>query len=168
MEKMNRKINRKINRRSFLNQSTGILAGAALLNSNPLVFPDAVGANERVRIAILGLRGRGHNHVTGYSSLKNVEVAAVCDPDVRLHSRAAEAAAQKQGALPKKIQDFRQVLEDKTVDAISIATPDHWHALATIWGCQAGKDVYVEKPISHSPWEGRKMVEAARRHHRIV
>ena len=73
-----------------------------------------------------------------------------------------------QGKPPKVIGDFRRALDDKSIDAIIVATPDHWHALATIWGCQAGKDVYVEKPISHSPWEGRKMVEAARRHNRIV
>ena len=75
---------------------------------------------------------------------------------------------QRQGKPPKVVGDFRRALDDKSIDAIIVATPDHWHALATIWGCQAGKDVYVEKPISHSPWEGRKMVEAARRHDRIV
>ena len=69
---------------------------------------------------------------------------------------------------PQVAGDFRRALDDKSIDAIVVATPDHWHALATIWGCQAGKDVYVEKPVSHSPWEGRKMVEAARRYQRIV
>jgi predicted dehydrogenase len=92
----------------------------------------------------------------------------LCDVDESLFPPYVSEIEQIQGRPPKVTGDFRQALDDKSIDAIIVATPDHWHALATVWGCQAGKDVYVEKPVSHSPWEGRKMVEAARRHQRIV
>ena len=89
------------------------------------------------------------------------------DPDVAKLARL-EAVEKLQGKRPQVVGDLRRALDDKSVDAICVSTPDHWHALATVWGCQAGKHVYVEKPISHTPWEGRKMVEAARRYNRVV
>ncbi|MCZ6796032.1 MAG: Gfo/Idh/MocA family oxidoreductase [Planctomycetota bacterium] len=163
---------KRIGRRRFLKQSArgaaGVVAGAAALGAAPLAFPEAPGAGERVRIAVLGVRGRGRNHAEGFAALKDVEVVAVCDPDRGVLGRAAAGVEKAQGKAPRQLQDFRPLLEDKSIDAISIATPDHWHALATIWSCQAGKDVYVEKPCSHTIREGRLMVEAARKYERVV
>ncbi len=163
---------KRIGRRTFVKKSlertTSVLAGAAVLSSGPLTYPGSPGADERVRIAVMGVRGRGLSHTEGFARLKNVQVVAVCDPDSRVLERAARSAAEHQGTSPEQIQDFRRIHEDKSVDAISIATPDHWHAPATIWACQAGKDVYVEKPCSHNIHEGRLMVEAARKYGRVV
>ncbi len=126
-----------------------------------------LGANDRVRVAIIGLRGRGENHIEGYGALKNVEIAALCDVDESvMHERLAQV--QKLGFQPKTYADFRKVLDDKSIDAVSIAAPNHWHALMAIWACQAGKDVYVEKPCSHNLWEGRQLVRAAAKYNRIV
>jgi predicted dehydrogenase len=154
-------------RRSFL-KSAGTAAAAAA--AAPLVRPawSRSSPNETIRIAVVGIRSRGENHYTEWSKIPNVEVAYLCDIDERLFPQHL-AAMEKLGAKKPKIEvDLRRVLEDKTVDAISIAAPDHWHALATIWGCQAGKDVYVEKPTCHNIHEGRKMVEAARKYNRVV
>ncbi len=128
---------------------------------------NVLGANDRVRVAIIGLRGRGENHIQGYGALKNVEIATLCDVDESvMHERLAQV--QKLGFQPKTCTDFRKVLDDKSIDAVSIATPHHWHALMAIEACQAGKDVYVEKPCSHNLWEGRQLVRAAAKYDRIV
>jgi predicted dehydrogenase len=151
-----------ITRRSFAGASA--LSGITFLAQPQRVF----GANDRVRVAICGIHGRGMDHVKAYSKISNVEIAAVCDIDENV---AAEriAAIEKMGiARPKTYVDIRKLLEDKSIDAISIATPNHWHALMAIWGCQAGKDVYVEKPCSHNLWEGRQLVKAAARYKRMV
>jgi len=140
------------NRRSFL-----IGAGAA-----------AAAPSNRVNVAVVGLRGRGREHIEIFGALPESRVAAVCDIDQAQTERAVQLVEKVQGARPKTYQDLRKLLEDKDIDAVSIATCNHWHALATIWACQAGKDVYVEKPASHNIFEGRKMVEAARRYGRIV
>ncbi|MEA2260145.1 MAG: hypothetical protein QOJ51_2970, partial [Acidobacteriaceae bacterium] len=126
-----------------------------------------LGANQRVRVAIIGLRGRGENHIQAYSALPNVEIAALCDIDDAV-MRERLAQVQKLGFQPKTYTDVRKVLDDKSIDAVSIATPHHWHALMTIWACQAGKDVYVEKPCSHNLWEGRQLVRAVAKYNRIV
>jgi len=156
-------------RRRFLKRSckAAFAAGAALAAS-PLAFPGAPGSGERVRVAVIGIRGRGRNHASGFAAIAGAEVAAVCDVDSRLlpEVQAETAAAQKKK--PDAVQDFRRLLDDKSIHAISIATPDHWHALATILGCVAGKDVYVEKPCSHNIREGRAMVDAARKLGRVV
>ena len=128
----------------------------------------AMGANDRINVAIVGLGGRGRNHVQIYAAQKNCRIAALCDVDKAQIERAAAQAKNLGQPDVKAYQDFRKLLEDKDVDVVSLATPNHWHALQTIWACQAGKDVYVEKPASHSVWEGRKMVEAARQYKRIV
>ena len=163
---------KRIGRRRFLRQSArnaaGVVAGAAALSAAPLAYPGAPGANDRVRIAVLGVRGRGRGHTGGFAALEGVEVAAVCDPDRRVLPDAASEAEKRQGSAPRQVQDFRPLLDDRSIHAISIATPDHWHALATIRACQASKDVYVEKPCSHNIREGRLMVEAARKYRRIV
>ena len=177
----------RLNRRQFLSQSkrTSLgVAAAAVFTSRDSA--KAVSPNEKIILGMVGIRGRGALHSTGFAKRNDCEIAYLADPDTRLYGTAAskgymrftdpdvgklprvEAVEKLQGKRPKTVQDLRQMLDDKSVDAICVATPDHWHALATVWGCQAGKHVYVEKPISHSPWEGRKMVEAARKYDRVV
>jgi predicted dehydrogenase len=128
----------------------------------------SVGAGEKVVLGHIGLGGRGSDLLRGFARRPDVEVAFLADVDLRRLKPRVEEATSLTGKPPKAVQDFRRALDDNSVDAVVIATPDHWHALATVWACQAGKDVYVEKPTSHSIWESRKMVEAARRHSRVV
>jgi predicted dehydrogenase len=144
-------------------------AGAASLGAGFLAQPQRIfGANDRVRVAICGIRGRGMDHVKNYAKLPNVEIAAVCDIDENVSAQRI-ATMEKMGIpKPKTYVDIRKLLDDKSIDAISVATPNHWHSLMAIWGCQAGKDVYVEKPCSHNLWEGRQLVKAAHRYNRIV
>jgi hypothetical protein len=146
-------------RRSFL---TGTLAAGSGLALAP--HARALGANDDIRVAVVGFRGQGSLHLRLLRELSGVRVVAVCDVDQSVLDRER----QRSGGKTATYTDVRKLLEDKNIDAVTTATPDHWHALVTIWACQAGKDVYVEKPISHNLWEGRKMVEAARTHHRIV
>jgi len=124
--------------------------------------------NDTVRVAVLGVNGRGRDHIAGFQKLKNVEVAVLCDPDRNVAASRAAQFEKTYGRPVRTESDLRRVFDDRSIDAVSIATPNHWHALATIWACQAGKDVYVEKPGSHNVFEGRKMVEAAAKYNRIV
>src|SRR3984893_17697767 len=158
---------RDLNRRDFL--ITGAAGLTALGSAAFLGRPELVmGANDRVRVAICGVRGRGGDHLHNYSQLPNVQIAALCDIDENV-LRQRLAQMEKMGLTkPATYHDVRKLLEDKSIDAISIATPNHWHSLMAIWACQAGKDVYVEKPCSHSLWEGRQLVRAAEKYHRIV
>jgi len=158
-----------LSRRSFLQGSAAGAAGLAASGVAFLTRPERVwGANDRVRVAICGVHGRGMDHVENYSKLKNVQIAAVCDIDENV--MADRVARMEKMGIPKPATfvDIRKLLEDKSIDAISIATPNHWHTLMGIWACQAGKDVYVEKPCSHNLWEGKQFVAAARRYDRIV
>lgn len=155
----------KINRREFVSASAAGWAAA------PMIFKTTAlgnGANDRVRVACCGLHGRGQDHIGGFQNLKNVEVAALCDVDESVLADRLKEFEQRGWKKPKVYTDVRKVLEDPDIHAVSFATPNHWHALGTVWACQAGKDVYVEKPASHNVWEGRKMVEAARKYDRIV
>jgi len=148
-------------RRTFILSSAGaaVSSRAALGQNSP---------NDTVRLAVLGVNGRGRDHIGGFERLKNVEVALLCDPDQNVARRRA-AEFEKRYGKPVRIEsDLRPVFEDKSIDAVSVATPNHWHALATIWACQAGKDVYVEKPGSHNVFEGRRMIEGAAKYNRIV
>jgi predicted dehydrogenase len=124
--------------------------------------------NDTVNVAVVGAHYRGADHYKQWARTPGVRIAYLCDVDERLFPDAVAAVEKLTGYRPKTVVDIRKLLENKDLDAISIAAPDHWHALATIWGCQAGKDVYVEKPVCHSLREGRKMVEAARKYNRIV
>jgi predicted dehydrogenase len=125
--------------------------------------------SERVNLAVVGIRGRGKGLAEAFAAEPDVNLAYLCDVDSReFGSVATEVASRQEGRQAKTEQDLRHVLDDKSVDAIVVATPDHWHALATVWGCQAGKHVYVEKPASHNIWEGRKMIEAGRKHGKVV
>lgn len=126
-----------------------------------------IGANSDIRVAILGVHGKGHAHINDFRKVDGVRVVAVCDPDRSLLAREQDEA-QKRGEELLTFTDLRALYERDDIDAVCIATPNHWHALAAIWACQAGKDVYVEKPISHNIWEGRQLVEIARRSKRIV
>jgi len=150
-------------RRDFLKTATG--AGLVALGSVTFIpRPERVfGANDRVRVAVCGLHGRGKDHVAGFSRVPNVEVAALCDVDENVLNAEAKRVAGAQTFV-----DVRKLLEDKSIDAISIAVPNHWHSLMAIWACQAGKDVYVEKPCSHNLWEGRQLVRAAQKYGRMV
>jgi predicted dehydrogenase len=150
-------------RRDFLKTAgLGTLATLA-----PATVLRAYGSNETIRMAVAGINGRGGDHIKSWLGMKGVEIAYLVDPDTRLYSKRLKQIGDK-GPAPKTVQDVRTALDDKNVDAISIATPNHWHSLMTIWGCQAGKDVYVEKPCSHNVFEGRVAVDAARKHNRIV
>jgi predicted dehydrogenase len=126
-----------------------------------------VGPNDRIRIAVLGVRGRGRDHVSAYVRMRDVQVAAICDPDLNVVGPAVKSVTDTGQPEPRVVQDLRRILDDSTIDAVSIATPNHWHALAAIWAMQAGKDAYVEKPVSHNVHEGRVMVEVARKYRRI-
>ncbi|GMV66818.1 MAG: Gfo/Idh/MocA family oxidoreductase [Candidatus Omnitrophica bacterium] len=159
-----------VNRRDFIKGSATVAAGAAVgigaLRRSTAAW---AGANDRVRVAVIGVNGQGKSHLSGFSQMPDVEVATICDIDERLYEpRSKEIFEDKGLKRPAFEFDIRKVLDDKNIDAISIATPNHWHSLATIWACQAGKDVYVEKPISHEVAEGRKVVEAAAKYNRIV
>ncbi|MFB3829575.1 MAG: Gfo/Idh/MocA family oxidoreductase [Bryobacteraceae bacterium] len=125
-------------------------------------------ANDRINVAVVGFHGRGRGHIGGFAKVPNVRIAALCDVDERLFPGGIALVEKLQGHKPDTVVDIRKLLERKDIDAISIATPDYWHALMTIWACQAGKDVYVEKPVSFTVVEGRRMVEAARKYKRIV
>jgi predicted dehydrogenase len=140
---------------------------AALASLPALAITGAVGANERIVLAVLGLNGRGKDLLKGFSSFSDVEIAYLCDPDLNVASKALPIVSKGKRE-PKLVQDMRRVFADRDVHAVAVATPDHWHALATVWACQAGKHVYVEKPISHNLVEGRRMVQAARKHERVV
>ena len=164
-----------IDRRRFLHESAAISASLAGLSVTAAAQQEKsetttkkVSPNEQLRVAVIGVRGRGMDHIRGWSAIPEVHIAAICDVDKNVIGPAQKYITQKQGAEPNYYQDLRKLFEDKDVDAVSIATPNHWHSLAAIWACQAGKDVYVEKPVSHNIREGRKLVEAARKYKRIV
>jgi predicted dehydrogenase len=167
-----------ISRREFATRIGAAAAGAVVgselfgsrLHAAPHVGRRILGANDRVVLASIGIRGQGNALKRGFARLKNVEHKTLCDIDANLaparinDPKLADVPTFKPGF----VQDLRRVLDDKDIDAVVIATPNHWHALATIWALQAGKHVYVEKPASHTVWEGRKMVEAAARYDKCV
>src|SRR5215470_12456573 len=148
----------KLTRRDFTKIATVASVSTALGSRR------ALGANDRVRLGFIGVGNRGDQVLDGFLAHKDAEVVAVCD----IHQPYIDFAAKKIGGSPRQLKDYRKLLEMKDVDAVVIATPDHWHALQMIHACQAGKDVYVEKPLSLTVVEGRRMVEAAERHKRVV
>ena len=139
------------------------------MKTKQFVIPDsAFGANDRVRIAVLGVNGRGFDHVRSIMQLNDAEVVALCDPDLNVANKRAvdfEKSYQKKVIIE---QDYRKIFDNKNIDAVTIATPNHWHTLLAIFACQAGKDVYIEKPATHNIREGRKLIEAAYKYNRIV
>ncbi len=148
-----------LNRRDMLKAA----AGAALLAPQRVL-----GANDRVRIAVVGLRGRGLDHLKKVKDTPGVELAAVVDIDENVIATRLGDIEKLGLGKPKTYTDIRKMLEDKSIDAITVATPNHWHSLMGIWACQAGKDAYVEKPLSHNWWEGKQLVAAANKYNRIV
>ena len=119
-------------------------------------------------MATIGIRGRGQDHISAFSHRKDTAVVALCDVDSRLFDSSSKKLEDRTGKAPQLVTDLRRIMDDKTIDVVTVATPNHWHALAAVWACQAGKDVYVEKPISHNVSEGRKIAEAARKYGKIV
>ncbi|HEV8604607.1 MAG TPA: Gfo/Idh/MocA family oxidoreductase, partial [Tepidisphaeraceae bacterium] len=157
----------RLSRRRFLKSSLAA-AGAGVLINGTKATGNFFGANETIRVGVAGINGRGGSHIDAFGKMQDVKVAYLIDPDTRLFKSRGQRTEKADGEAPKMITDVRRVLDDKDVDAISVATPNHWHSLITIWACQAGKDVYVEKPCSHNIHEGRMAVETARRYKRIV
>ena len=162
----------KPTRRQFLEDSMLATAAALSAAAIPAVAAekdsgDPPGPNEKLGVAVLGVRGQGSTHCTAYVKNPATEILYICDPDARVGENQAEAVGEKQGRRPKVVTDMRRAFDDAAVDVVSIATPNHWHALAGIWAMQASKDVYVEKPVSQFVSEGRSLVAAARRYRRI-
>ncbi len=152
-------------RRRFLQQSVAATTGVFYIAKTSW----AKSPGDSINVAVIGFNGRGGSHISGYKGLKKegVNVAALCDVDRKVLDRGLQGF-DKEKIKVQGYSDLRKLLENKDIDAVSIATPNHWHALASIWAMQAGKDVYVEKPVSHNVWEGRQMVKCARKHAKIV
>ncbi|MGE5647787.1 MAG: Gfo/Idh/MocA family protein [Acidobacteriota bacterium] len=146
----------QLKRREFLGS---LVAGTAMAGT---------GANDRIRAAVIGMGGRGGDHMRLLAKVQGVEVAAFCDPDETQMAKRAKEFESAGGKRPRLEPDLRRILEDKNIDVVTVACCNHWHALSAIWACQAGKHVYVEKPVAHDVFDGRQMVEASRRYNRIV
>jgi len=161
-----------INRRRFLRNSALVSVGLTVGNRSAARAAQGTSANDRILIGCMGLGGRGQYLAESFArravKQKDCEVVYVCDVREGNLRAGVNLVKKHQGKEPKAVDDFRRMLDDKDVDALVIATPDHWHALPVVWGAQAGKHSYVEKPASHSIWEGRKMVEAARKYNKVV
>jgi predicted dehydrogenase len=167
----------QISRREFLGKTTQFAAGAVAAGMlTSCTRPTAVtstkggviGANDRINLAIIGVRGRGMNQAEGFARIPNVKIKTLCDIDANLFAERVKKIDEIQHFAPATEKNLQRVFEDKDIDAVGVATPNHWHALAMIWACQAGKHVYVEKPCSHNIREGRRMIEAAGKYGRIV
>jgi predicted dehydrogenase len=161
-----------LNRRQFGRRAAKLAAASSAFSLFTIAGTKAsgrvIGANDTIRLAIAGINGRGGSHIAAFGEMKNVQITYLVDPDTRLHASRAADVNKLNHITPKTITDIRQALDDKELDGVTVATCNHWHSLITIWACQADKDVYVEKPISHNVHEGRIAVEMARHHKRIV
>ena len=160
-------------RRDFIKKS--LIGGAGLaiggMGFSAKSYGSILGANDRINVAVIGIRGRGVSHIDAWCELKeshNVRLKTLCDTDEQFFDPRSKTVLDKTGIKPTTEWDMRKVLDDKEIDIVSFATPNHWHALGTIWACQAGKHVYVEKPASHNIWEGRKMIEASRKYNKRI
>lgn len=153
-------------RRNFL--TTSAVLGGSIMISGTKSSGKIIGANDRIRIAVAGVNGRGQSHIGGWTSQENVEITWLVDPDPTVLGNVAKGLEKKSEHKFQTASDVRRVLEDKTLDAISVATPNHWHSLITIWAAQAGKHVYVEKPMSHDVVEGRVAVEAQKKYGVVI
>jgi predicted dehydrogenase len=166
-------LNRALSRRAFLGKSARAVAlapglGGCLLWATRRAPAATVGANDRIRLGLIGCGGRGRDVLGVFLTHAEVDCPVVCDVDDAMLAKTVELVEHKRGQRPETVKDFRRLLERKDVDAVLVATPDHWHALPTVFACQAGKDVYVEKPLATSIDEGRAMLEAAKLHQRVV
>ena len=151
-----------VSRRTFL-KSTAIAAAGVALPARS--WGQLLGSNEDIRVAVIGLNGRGKNHLSSLAKIAGVRVVALCDVDTAVLDRVKPTV---NGGNVKTYTDLRKLLASHDVDAVTIATPNHWHSLAAIWAMQAGKDVYLEKPVSHNVWEGRQLVAAAKKYNRVI
>lgn len=151
-------------RRDFIRSSMAVGAGLVMAGPTSRVL----GANDDIRLGIIGVGSQGGGHMGYFSKIPGVRLVAISDADSSQLERRAASFEKDNGVKLKTYVDFRKLLDDKEIDAVTSATPNHWHALVTVWACQAGKDVYIEKPACHEIWEGRKMVEASRKYNRIV
>jgi predicted dehydrogenase len=152
-------------RRQFLKT---LAAAATVTVAGTKCTGRVLGANETIRIGVAGINGRGREHIGQFAGMDDVQVTYLIDPDKRIHRSRARQVRERGGNVPHTVQDIRTALDDRNLDAVSVATPNHWHTLITVWAAQAGKHVYVEKPCSHNVREGRIAVEMARRHNVIV
>ena len=173
---MKRKPN-QTSRREFLIRGTqaaagivaaGSLASCAATKARSLAKGSVIGANDRINMAVIGIRSRGMSHATGFAGMENVHVKTLVDVDENLFAERIKKVEAVQGTAPGTEWDMRRVFDDKEIDAVAMATPNHWHSLGAIWACQAGKHVFVEKPCSHNIFESRKMIEAARKYNCLV
>jgi predicted dehydrogenase len=156
-------------RREFIKKSILGTAGLTIggMGMTAKSYNSVTGANDRINLAVIGIRGRGGDHIESWCELtdnRNVRLKTICDVDEVYYPERSKYISDKTGIKPVTEWDLRRVYDDKEITAVSIALPNHWHALATIWACQAGKHVYVEKPASHNIFEGRKMIEASRKY----
>ncbi|MBD3265714.1 gfo/Idh/MocA family oxidoreductase, partial [bacterium] len=150
-------------RRDFIKKTSAMTAGVSLIGN----ASKWAGANDFIRVGIIGMGGRGGHHMHTASKMDKVKVAAIADPDERRVQKWANELNDKVGYKPDGYQDLRKIIDDSSIDAVMIATSNHWHALSGIWAMQAGKHAYVEKPVSHNMFEGRQLVEAARKYNRV-
>jgi len=150
-----------ITRRKFLGGS--LAAGASLA----LPASRVLGANGDIRVAVIGFNGRGQSHISDLAKMQGVRLVALCDVDPAVLKKSVDALGAK-GIKVEAYSDLRRVFDNKDIDVVTTATPNHWHSLIGIWACQTGKDSYIEKPISHNVWEGRQLVKAARKYNRVV
>ena len=155
---------KSLNRRSFLKRTA---LGAATVSWTARSWSQIEGSNSDIRVAVVGFGGRGQSHIDGFGKMAGVRITSLCDVDSTVMAKGV-AQFTKRNQEVAQFTDIRKLLESKNVDAISIATPNHWHSLAGIWAIQAGKDVYTEKPVSHNVFEGRQFVNAARKYKKIV
>src|SRR5262245_47623926 len=160
---------KKISRRGFLKTAAAASVPFPLVTiAGTKASGRVLGANEVIRVGVAGIHGQGNAHIDQYLGLKDVQVTYLIDPDRSLFESRGKKVRDKGGNEPTCVQDIRKALEDKNLDAVSIAAPNHWHSLLAIWALQAGMDVYVEKPMSHTVWEGRRVIEAARKYGRML
>jgi predicted dehydrogenase len=160
-------------RRDFIKKSVMGTAGIAIggMGFSSKSYASIIGSNDRINVAVIGIRGQGKTHIDRWCNLKgsrNIQLKTLCDTDEQYFAPLSKTVVDKTGVKPLTEWDMRKVFDDKEIDAVSFAVPNHWHALGTIWACQAGKHVYVEKPASHNIFEGRKMIEAARKYNKRV
>ncbi|RIK77866.1 MAG: gfo/Idh/MocA family oxidoreductase [Planctomycetota bacterium] len=161
-----------VTRRQFVRRAASAAAASSAFSLFTIAGTKAsgrvLGANDTIRLGVAGINGRGGSHIGGFGKMDGVQITYLIDPDTRLFKSRGENVKKLSGSLPKTVADIREALADKNLDAVSVATCNHWHSLITIWACEAGKDVYVEKPLSHNVHEGRIALGMARKHDRIV
>jgi predicted dehydrogenase len=158
-----------ITRRQFVRRAAAASTAFSLFTiAGTKASGRVLGANDAIRIGVAGINGRGGSHINSFGKMNGVQITYLIDPDTRLFESRRKNVQKLSGNDPKAVADIREALADKNLDAVSVATCNHWHSLITIWGCQAEKDVYVEKPLSHNVHEGRIALEVARKHNRIV